>query len=300
MKDSNKHSFEEEFKKVFEEAEATPSPVLWAEIDAHLANQETARYKRRLLYYKISAAAAVVLLVSFIGLWSLNNDLSGGNNNLAVSQQANSGNAPASSENSNQTRTTATDEGVLQENTARANNVLEEGTAEKNSLNANPALDKNTTQAKQASVSSNAQEVVARQSPNANAAPTVSAKSPAAHPEVASDQPETTTISPVISSGQPTLADNTQAPAVKKPSGKQTQDGVVPNGNTAVSSTIKSADQVFDVADLTSSKTKISSQKKVAGTDAELTSTPSANRLAKNGLIPSSKSGVVGVEQEAC
>lgn len=91
MKDTNKHSFEEEFRKVFEEAEATPSPVLWAEIDAHLANQEAARYKRRLLYFKLSAVAAAVLLFGFLGVQMLNTDIAGNSPTVAASQATDNG-----------------------------------------------------------------------------------------------------------------------------------------------------------------------------------------------------------------
>ncbi|QHT71566.1 hypothetical protein GXP67_35330 [Rhodocytophaga rosea] len=291
MKDSNKHSFEEEFKKVFEEAEATPSPVLWAEIDAHLANQEAARYKRRLLYYKISAAAAVVLLVSFIGLWSLNNDLSGRNGNLAISQQANTGNASAHSENGNETRNTATNEALLQENAVRASNGFEEGTAKENGLS------EDTNQKKQPSVSGNPQESLALESPNANVAPSVSsANSPSTLLETTSKQPGNKAVSPAILSGQPTLADNTQAPASKKLSGKQNQDIV--NQNKGISSGRKSANQGFDATDLTSSaKNKTSSEKQTSGSDAELASKLSANQLAKDEITSTSKSGIVNGEQ---
>jgi hypothetical protein len=69
MKDTPKHSFEDEFKKAFDEAEATPSPKLWAQIDAELANKEASIYKRKLYIYKLRVAAAAVLVIGFMGIW---------------------------------------------------------------------------------------------------------------------------------------------------------------------------------------------------------------------------------------
>lgn len=76
MKDTHKHSFEDEFKKAFEEAEVAPSPMLWAEIDAHLANQEAVKYKRKLYYFKFRAAAAAIVVFGFLGFWFISNDTS--------------------------------------------------------------------------------------------------------------------------------------------------------------------------------------------------------------------------------
>jgi hypothetical protein len=79
MKDTPKHSFEDEFRKAFEDAEATPSPKLWAQIDAELANKEADNYKRKMYIYKLRVAAAAVLVFGFIGVWLLNSQFSGGN-----------------------------------------------------------------------------------------------------------------------------------------------------------------------------------------------------------------------------
>lgn len=73
MKDIHKHSFEEEFRKKFEEAEAAPEPTVWAEIDAHLANQEASVYKWKLYYFKIRVAAAAFIIFGFLGVWVLTN-----------------------------------------------------------------------------------------------------------------------------------------------------------------------------------------------------------------------------------
>jgi hypothetical protein len=101
MKDIPKHSFEEEFRKAFEEAEATPSPKLWAQIDADLANKEASQYKRKLYIYKLRVAAAAVIAFGFLGIWVLSSQFSG--SSLAdLPQQTNgsqsntqTGNAPA-------------------------------------------------------------------------------------------------------------------------------------------------------------------------------------------------------------
>lgn len=76
MKDTPKHSFEDEFKKAFDEAEATPSPKLWAQIDAELANKEASIYKRKLYIYKLRVAAAAVLVISFMGIWLFSSQFS--------------------------------------------------------------------------------------------------------------------------------------------------------------------------------------------------------------------------------
>ncbi len=69
MKNLNEHRFEDEWRNAFQEAESSPRADVWARLDAHLANQETQRYKRRLIWYQRIAAAVALLLLSTGGVW---------------------------------------------------------------------------------------------------------------------------------------------------------------------------------------------------------------------------------------
>ncbi len=68
MKDLNKPRFEEEWRKAFEEAELPPNNDVWARLDAHLANEETRKYKNRLIWFQRTAAAILLLLLGG-GAW---------------------------------------------------------------------------------------------------------------------------------------------------------------------------------------------------------------------------------------
>ena len=68
MKDLNKSRFEEEWRKAFEEAELPPNNDVWARLDAHLANQESRKYKNRLVWFQ-RIAAGVLLLLLGSGAW---------------------------------------------------------------------------------------------------------------------------------------------------------------------------------------------------------------------------------------
>jgi hypothetical protein len=87
MKDTNEHSFEEEFKKAFDDAELTPVPALWDRIDAHLANEEALLYKRRLYNFKLRVAAAIALLLVALGVWNFSGNQPA-DNLVAVQQSA--------------------------------------------------------------------------------------------------------------------------------------------------------------------------------------------------------------------
>ena len=68
MKNTNKRSdFEKEWHDAFEGAEMQPSEDLWTKLDAHLANDKADNYKKRILYYKLIAAASVLLAI-LVGL----------------------------------------------------------------------------------------------------------------------------------------------------------------------------------------------------------------------------------------
>lgn len=62
---NNKHdNLEDAFRGRMHDAEAKPSPDLWARIDHDLTVQESARYKSSMVWYRQLAAACLVLLVA--------------------------------------------------------------------------------------------------------------------------------------------------------------------------------------------------------------------------------------------
>ena len=69
-------SFENKWKEQFEDAEATPSASVWDRIDANMAGSEVNRYKKKLFYYQITAAASILLALLFGSyiLFNLNSD----------------------------------------------------------------------------------------------------------------------------------------------------------------------------------------------------------------------------------
>lgn len=70
MKDLNKSGFEEEWRRAFEEAELPPANDVWSRLDAHLANQESRKYKNRLVWFqRIAAGVLLVLLGGGAWLW---------------------------------------------------------------------------------------------------------------------------------------------------------------------------------------------------------------------------------------
>ena len=68
MKDLNKPRFEEEWRSAFEEAELPPNNDVWTRLDAHLANQESRKYRSRLVWFQ-RIAAGVLLLLLGSGAW---------------------------------------------------------------------------------------------------------------------------------------------------------------------------------------------------------------------------------------
>lgn len=69
-------SFENRWKEQFEGAEAMPSASVWDRIDATVAGSEVKRYKKKLFYYQITAAASILLALLFGSyiLFNLNSD----------------------------------------------------------------------------------------------------------------------------------------------------------------------------------------------------------------------------------
>ena len=68
---NNRGEFESQLQNKFEGAEMTPSDNLWSRIDADLANDKAAGYRRKLFFYQMVAAASLLLVVGFVSanLW---------------------------------------------------------------------------------------------------------------------------------------------------------------------------------------------------------------------------------------
>lgn len=60
-------AFETAFQKRFEGAEIQPAEGLWDGIEAAIANDEVARYKRGIAYYRWIAAAGILLIAGLLG-----------------------------------------------------------------------------------------------------------------------------------------------------------------------------------------------------------------------------------------
>ncbi len=70
MKESDRGIFENEWEKAFDGAEMAPSETVWSKVEVAVANSEGKNYKRRLLFFKLLAAASVSFAVS-LGGWQL-------------------------------------------------------------------------------------------------------------------------------------------------------------------------------------------------------------------------------------
>lgn len=80
MKNINKDNFsdfEREWQQAFEDAEMEPGKDIWNNIDAKLANKETDKYKRRIVYYRWMTAASVIFAIG-LSYFSLNYAFNGG------------------------------------------------------------------------------------------------------------------------------------------------------------------------------------------------------------------------------
>ena len=73
MKSTNrmgKGEYEKAWKDAFEGARLTPSDRLWMGIEASIANEEVAKYRRGMAYYKWLAAAGILLFAGLLGYLS--------------------------------------------------------------------------------------------------------------------------------------------------------------------------------------------------------------------------------------
>lgn len=71
MAKSSKQSYESQWQKAFEDAEMRPSAQLWKNIESDLNAAENAKFKRRILFYRIATAAAVACVV-ILGIYTWN------------------------------------------------------------------------------------------------------------------------------------------------------------------------------------------------------------------------------------
>lgn len=67
MKDTEKQKFENEWRDAFQDAEVTPSDTLWTNIELELEKAEGGKMRRRLLYYKLTAAASIAFALCIAG-----------------------------------------------------------------------------------------------------------------------------------------------------------------------------------------------------------------------------------------
>ncbi|GJM29756.1 MAG: hypothetical protein DHS20C17_23910 [Cyclobacteriaceae bacterium] len=72
-----KSEFEKVWRDTFDGAEAEPSDRLWVGIEAGIANEEAARFRRGMAFYRWVAAAGVILVAGFIGYMALDSQHSG-------------------------------------------------------------------------------------------------------------------------------------------------------------------------------------------------------------------------------
>ena len=67
------NKFEKAWKDLFEEAEVHPREEVWTKIDSRLANHQIRRYRRKILIYKLLAAASILFAIG-IGYFNIQNN----------------------------------------------------------------------------------------------------------------------------------------------------------------------------------------------------------------------------------
>src|SRR5688572_29040852 len=85
MNDMERRKFEDSFKDAFQEAEVSPSESVWTAIELDLERAEGGKMKRRILFYKMLAAASVVfgMSVAGVGYYMMQSETSVSNGQLA-------------------------------------------------------------------------------------------------------------------------------------------------------------------------------------------------------------------------
>ncbi len=60
--------FEDQWRNAFEDAEMSPSPAVWDKVELALANSANGKFKRRIIFFKLMAAASVAFALSIGGI----------------------------------------------------------------------------------------------------------------------------------------------------------------------------------------------------------------------------------------
>ncbi len=125
MDDSKKHlSFEEKWQEAFNDAEEAPAAGLWKNIESSINATESSQYKRRFIFYRTVAAAAVACLL-VLGIFTFGDRLimpftGQPDTTLADQKNKNGANTEAvqnnTTQNNGQQQTNEQSEGIEQEN----------------------------------------------------------------------------------------------------------------------------------------------------------------------------------------
>ena len=123
MNDMERRKFEDSFQDAFKDAEVTPSENVWTNIELDLEKAEGGKMKRRVLFYKMLAAASIVfaMCIAGIGYYALSDQATSAN----IAQQKNvETQSPEQAQLNENTPSSNKDDGdkVLQENAARPEN----------------------------------------------------------------------------------------------------------------------------------------------------------------------------------
>lgn len=62
------NKFEEQWREAFEGAEASPNPAVWDKVELAVANSANGSFKRRILFFKLMAAASIVFAFTVVGI----------------------------------------------------------------------------------------------------------------------------------------------------------------------------------------------------------------------------------------
>lgn len=112
MNDMERRKFEDSFKDAFHEAEVAPSENVWTNIELDLEKAEGGKMKRRLLFYKLLAAASVAFAMGVAGVGYYTMNVAPVNNQVVASIESEGQslqNDPAANENSTPLEASAPD-----------------------------------------------------------------------------------------------------------------------------------------------------------------------------------------------
>ena len=68
MNDMERRKFEDSFQEAFKDAEASPSENVWTNIELDLEKADGDKMKRRLVFFKMLAAASIVFAMCVAGI----------------------------------------------------------------------------------------------------------------------------------------------------------------------------------------------------------------------------------------